>query len=261
MLSTCVAIAGLLTPLSSRRSVVLGVATAALRPSSPAGAFAVKESKPPIQASAALDALPKNTAAAFQRYWPAMQLGADFYAFELLERVKAPQKWDLVGSFVGGGQAGSRLELEFLSPMTILALAFPPDEGGDRMQAALQDFRASMGKLSSIAGSSPGPTAGPTPAEKAMAMGQWDSGRLALNRFLVALNDATETTRLTTIPEGAIGYPRSAARYLELRQGQALCRNRGGEALAGVWSGLMVYGTVPGVNPCGDVNLGNYFDQ
>lgn len=145
--------------------------------------------------------------------------------------------------------------------MTILALAFPPDAGGDDMQAALQAFRASMGKLVSVAGSSPGPTAGPTLAEKAAAMGHWETGRIALNRFLVTLNDATETNRLTTIPEGAVGYPRSAARYLQLQQGLALCRNRGGEALAGVWSGLMVYGTVPGVNPCGDVNLANYFDQ
>ena len=29
-------------------------------------------------------------------------------------------------------------------------------------------------------------------------------------------------------------------------------RNRGGEQLAGLWGNLMVYGTVPGVNPCGN---------
>ena len=190
-----------------------------------------------------------------------MQLGADFYAFELLDRVQTPQKWDLVGAFVGGGLESSRLEREFLSPMTILSLAFPPDAGGDEMQAALQKFRASMGLLSKAAGSSPGPTAGPTAAEKAVALGHWESGRVALNSFLVALNVATGTTRLTPIPEGAVGYPRDKQRYLELRQGQALCRNRGGEQLAGLWSGLMVYGTVPGVDPCGSVNLANYFDH
>lgn len=33
------------------------------------------------------------------------------------------------------------------------------------------------------------------------------------------------------------------------------------QALAGLWGQLMVYGTVPGVNPCGNVNLQNYFSQ
>jgi len=41
----------------------------------------------------------------------------------------------------------------------------------------------------------------------------------------------------------------------------ALCRNRGGEQLAGIWGQLMVYGTVPGVNPCGSVNMASYFQQ
>ena len=33
-----------------------------------------------------------------------------------------------------------------------------------------------------------------------------------------------------------------------------------GEQLAGLWGNLMVYGTVPGVDPCGSVKLSNYFD-
>ena len=47
-------------------------------------------------------------------------------------------------------------------------------------------------------------------------------------------------------------YPRSKALYTQLLKDAALCRNRGGEALAGLWGQLMVYGTVPGVNPCGN---------
>ena len=49
--------------------------------------------------------------------------------------------------------------------------------------------------------------------------------------------------------------------FTQLMKDAALCRNRGGEALAGIWGQLMVYGTVPGVNPCGNVNMQNYFDQ
>ena len=79
-----------------------------------------------------------------------MQLAADFYVFELRERVAQPQRWDLIGAFLGlGGEpSASRLEREFLSPMTALALAFPPDEGGDDMQDSLQAFRRAMGAVS-----------------------------------------------------------------------------------------------------------------
>lgn len=191
-----------------------------------------------------------------------MQLAADTYCFELLERVRAPQRWDLIGAFVGvgGDSSASRLEREFVSPMTVLSLAFPPDAGGDEMQDALYAFRSAMGKLVKVAGVSSSATEQPSAADKAVAMGHWESGREALNRFLVTLNTNTETMRLQTIPEGGVGYPRSKARYVQLQKDSALCRNRGGEQLAGLWGNLMVYGTVPGVNPCGNVNLANYFD-
>jgi len=76
-----------------------------------------------------------------------------------------------------------------------------------------------------------------------------------------AINDATGTDRIVSIPAGGEGYPRSKARYVQLNKDAAICRNRGGEALAGLWGQLMVYGTVPGVNPCGDITMGNYFNN
>jgi len=90
----------------------------------------------------------------------------------------------------------------------------------------------------------------------------WNAGASALNSFFVALNTATSTKRLVTIPVNGVGYPRSQKLYTQLQKDTALCRNRGGEALAGIWGNLMVYG-VPGtgVNPCGSVNLQNYFTQ
>ena len=254
------------SPLS-RRSALLSTlpCLAAFSATGSASAYSLQvDPKPPRQSSEALDELlPRNTAIAYQRYWPAMQLGADFYVFELLERVKSPNRWDLIGAFagLGGDSSSSRLEREFLNPMTILSLAFPPDAGGDEMQAALQSFRASMGQLARVAGSSPGVTEGPTAQVKAVALGHWDDGRVALNSFLVALNTATETERLTPIPAAGVAYPRSRDRYVQLQKDSALCRNRGGEQLAGLWGNLMVYGTVPGVDPCGSVKMANYFDQ
>lgn len=217
--------------------------------------------QPPVQSSAALAELPKNTQIAYQRTWPAMQLAADFYTFELLDRVGNPQRWDLIGAWIGigGDTSASRLEREFLTPMTILALAFPPDAGGDEMQEAMLSFRQAMGQLGKAAGRAPGSLEKPTSSERAAAMTHWESGRVALNRFLAALNDATETQRLTTIPEAGIGYPRSKERFVQLNKDAALCRNRGGEQLAGLWGNLMVYGTVPGIDPCGSVKMSNYF--
>ena len=65
---------------------------------------------------------------------------------------------------------------------------------------------------------------------------------------------------MVMIPREFEAYPRSKRRYVELKRNLAKCQNRGGEALAGIWSQLMVYGTA-GVSPCGDINLYNYFDQ
>ena len=220
---------------SRRTALSLGSASvAAFSAASPSVAYSLQVSpKPPTQSSAALDELPPNTAIAYQRQWPAMQLGADFYTFELLERVKSPNRWDLIGAFagLGGDSSASRLEREFLTPMTILALAFPPDAGGDEMQSALQAFRKAMGHLARVAGSSPGITEGPTSEVRAVALGHWDDGRMALNSFLVALNSATETDRLTTIPANGLGYPRSRERYVQLQKDSALCRNRASAGL------------------------------
>ena len=207
--------------------------------------------------------LPRNAVIAFQRNWPSIQLGADTYTFVLRERVQSPKQWDLVNSFLGlgGDGASSRMERELVNPMTIVSLAFPPGAGGDVMAEALSDFRRAMGALGKAAASSPGAAVAPTSAEVARAMRCWDEGRQALNRFYTELNTVTETERLVLIPAEPTAYPRSKERFVQLNKDAALCRNRGGEALAGLWGQLMVYGTVPGVNPCGDVTLATYFDQ
>ena len=126
------------------------------------------------------------------------------------------------------------------------------------MQAALGRFRAAMGRLGRVAGSAPGPN-GASKQELATALREWEAGRDALNSFSDALNAATGTSRMQTIPADYLSYARSKERYTQLVKDTALCRNRGGEQLAGLWGNLMVYGTVPGVNPCGDINLANYF--
>jgi len=111
-------------------------------------------------------------------------------------------------------------------------------------------------------GASTGNTAGASAAEIKEIIATYDVGRVALNRFFATLNENTGTKRLVEIPTKANvkAYPRSKALYTALQKEAALCRNRGGEALAGLWGGLMVYGTVPGVNPCGNSAMA-YFSQ
>ena len=60
---------------------------------------------------------------------------------------------------------------------------------------------------------------------------------------------------------GVSGHEQNPTKKMWLMKDAAQCRNRGGEALAGLWGQQMVYGTVPGVNPCGSVNMQTYFAQ
>lgn len=213
-------------------------------------------------AEVALDELPPGAATAYRQYWPAMQLAADYFVFELRDQIKNPQSWDAIGATmvsksIGSAQSPSKLETDIVNPMRILTLAFPPDAGSDEMQKELENFQFAMFGLSKIARVSPGSTAMPSQAVIDSALARWDQGAASLNTFFTAVNRATGEKRLTLIPKDGKGYPRSAKLYTQLKKDSALCRNRGGEALAGVWGQLMVYGTV--TNPCGSVNIQTYF--
>jgi len=244
----------------SRRAVTLG-ATAALFAGNRPQALAMEE-------GLTIDDLPPKAQQAYKQYWPAMQLAGDFYVFELRELVGFPGRWDQIGTLtettsIGSAVSVSKLDREFLTPMRILSLSFPPDAGGDEMQKALNDFQSAMFRMSRQArmGQTTGNLANPDKKEIAALEGTWNAGASALNGFYTAMNEATGTKRLVTIPVNGVNYPRSKKLWTQLQKDSALCRNRGGEALAGLWGNLMVYGTVPGVNPCGNVNLANYFEQ
>ena len=206
-----------------------------------------------------LDELPPKAKQAYLQYLPQLQLSADYYIFDLAPMLKEPGRWDLIGeitssSNIGSAASVSRLDREFVTPMKILALAFPPDIGGEQMQDALDKFQASMFQLSRQArrGATTGNVAGPSSKEVEEVYKTWEAGRVALNQFYAALNEGTGTARLSSIPPRGQEktYPRSKALYTALLKEAAVCRNRGGEALAGLWGGLMVYGTVPGKRVC-----------
>lgn len=250
------------TRRAAAQSALFAAAAAATSLQLPARAHAS------IEPGLSLDDLPSKAVQAYRQYWPAMQLAGDFYVFELKELTFSPGNWDQIGAItettsIGSAASVSKLEREFLTPMRILALSFPPDAGGEEMQAALDAFQQAMFRLSVQArkGQTTGNVAMPSDSEIKEVEKSWEAGRVQINAFYDALNMATATDRLVKIPERGVGYPRSKKLYTQLMKDAALCRNRGGEALAGIWGQLMVYGTVPGVNPCGNVNIQNYFDQ
>jgi hypothetical protein len=211
-----------------------------------------------------LDELPPKAKQAYLQYLPQLQLDGDYFAFELTPLLAQPGRWDKIFALtestnIGSAQSVSRLDREFITPMRILALAFPPDLGGEDMQSAIDNFQKSMFRLSSLArkNAMTGNVAAPNAAEIKEVETAFDGGRKALNAFYEAVNTGAGAARLTPIPPipqmmKGEGYPRSKTLYTQLLKDAALCRNRGGEQLAGLWGNLMVYGTIPGVNPCGD---------
>jgi len=273
MLALLVAITSL-QPLprahTSRRALLGGAAAAASFATAPALALdsLIVDANAAKKADVGLlDEIPPKAKQAYLQYLPQLQLDADFYLFELAPMLEQPGRWDRIGDLtsstdIGSAASVSRLEREFVTPMKILALAFPPDLGGEDMLTALNKFQQSMFLLSRQArkGATTGNVAAPSQKEVAEVYATWEAGRVALNTFFTALNEGTGTTRLVSIPPKGQEktYPRSKSLYTQLLKDAAICRNRGGEALAGLWGGLMVYGTVPGVSPCGNTAVAYY---
>jgi len=254
----------------SRRAVLGGAAAAASYAAVPALALESLIVDPNAGKKAdvgMLDEIPPKAKQAYLQYLPQLQLDADYYFFELGPMLAEPGRWDRIVSLTETGTAGaatsvSRLEREFVTPMKILALSFPPDLGGEEMQDALNKFQKNMFVLASLArkGATTGNVAAPSSKEVAEVYATYEAGRVQINSFFTALNEGTGTARLVTIPPKGQekSYPRSKQLYTQLLKDAAICRNRGGEALAGLWGGLMVYGTVPGVSPCGNTAVAYY---
>lgn len=231
----------------SRRAILGGTVAAAFAPR-----VAVAD-EPDV-----LDELPPKAKQAYLQYLPVLQVAGDAFAFDLYPITKKPAQWQILFDITIANTAGSavtvsRLERDWITPMKILGLAFPPDLGGEEMQEATNKFQLSMTELARAARAAQvnGNTAPPTAAETKKVTDAFDNSRKAWNSFLEAVNGATGAKRLAIIPPNNEGYPRSEKLYQQLIKDAALCRGRGGETLGAIWGQLMVYGTVPGVNPCG----------
>lgn len=137
-----------------------------------------------------------------------------------------------------------------LIPMQQIALAFPP-EVTDELADAKNEMERSLQRINRATRmTNDAVSTGASSAQLADAEEAWQAGRLALNKFYALVNTAIGQDLMQPIPKAEKdGFVRSRARYTQFKKGLAICQNRGGTNLAGVWGGLMVYGTA--TDPCG----------
>uniref|UniRef100_A0A7R9UKQ1 Uncharacterized protein n=2 Tax=Diacronema lutheri TaxID=2081491 RepID=A0A7R9UKQ1_DIALT len=201
--------------------------------------------------------LPAQSVRAFKQYRGALQFAGDYLLYELHDSVLDVSKWPdmaqmMQGSSANGQGQPSTVARLVLIPMQQVALAFPPDVTDELAAAKLEMERSLQQMNKATRMTNDAVSTGASSAQVADAERAWQAGRLALNKFYALVNTAVGRDVMQAIPSSEEeGFVRSRARYTKFKKGLAICQNRGGTNLAGVWGGLMVYGTA--VDPCGDV--------
>eukprot|EP00534_Pseudo-nitzschia_fraudulenta_P000749 CAMPEP_0201124750 /NCGR_PEP_ID=MMETSP0850-20130426/17004_1 /ASSEMBLY_ACC=CAM_ASM_000622 /TAXON_ID=183588 /ORGANISM="Pseudo-nitzschia fraudulenta, Strain WWA7" /LENGTH=309 /DNA_ID=CAMNT_0047392355 /DNA_START=60 /DNA_END=989 /DNA_ORIENTATION=- len=219
-------------------------------------------------ADGSLPDLPNEAVRSYLQYRIPLQIAADYYVFALQDMIGDIDQWGDVGQLFrvnnnkGQGQP-SKIERDFVNPMRVMLLSFPPDVAEDMRDAQFR-FEKAANKISKA-------TAGyrrdlPVEVDKSSitnAKDGWDEGRIALNEFFVLLNTAVGLNELTPIPAAGPNqtkeYGRSARRYNDLQKKIKLCQNRGGPALSQAWGQLMVSGYLQ--DSCGIPDMSEYFQQ
>jgi len=202
--------------------------------------------------------LPQPSVRAYKQFRPSLQYAGDYYLFELHELVSDVSNWPdlaklLTSTSANGQGQPSELARTMLLPMQQIALAFPP-ELGEELEGArgvLEKELQAMIRVTRLTNNAV--ATGASKQQLSEVEAAWQRGRTALNRYYELVNSAVGPAQaLQAIPTSEAGtYPRTKQRYIAFRKGLKVCQNRGGTNLAGVWGGLMVYGTA--VDPCGDM--------
>jgi len=223
----------------------------------------------PAVAASAIDDLPPAAAKSYYQYRIALQTAADYYIFDLQEKVGNLDEWGNIGELFqsnnarGGQGQPSRIERDFVNPMRIVLLSMPPDISED-MRGAQFKFETAMQKISKATGGyrKDLPVEVPLSSIEDAKQG-WEEGRIAYNQFFLLLNGVTGLSEMKPIPAAGPNqrseYGRSYRRYNELVKKTKLCQNRGGPALSQAWGGLMVSGYLQ--DSCGIPDLDLYFKQ
>lgn len=216
-----------------------------------------------------LDELPPDAAKSYFQYRIPLQIAADYYIFDLQDKIGDIDEWGNIGQLFqtnnarGGQGQPSKIERDFVNPMNIVLLSMPPDIA-DEMREAQFKFEAAMNKISKATGGYRRdlPVEIPRSSVESAKQG-WEEGRLAFNQFFFLLNAVTGLSEMKPVPAAGPNqkaeYGRSARRYNDLIKKTKLCQNRGGPALSQAWGQLMVSGYLQ--DSCGIPDLDTYFLQ
>jgi hypothetical protein len=95
--------------------------------------------------------LPPEAVRSYLQYRMPLQTSADYYVFELQDKVKDIDDWGEIGELFRAnnnrGQGNpSRIEREYVNPMRILGLSMPPDVA-DRMRDSQFKFEKAMATI------------------------------------------------------------------------------------------------------------------
>jgi hypothetical protein len=98
-----------------------------------------------------LSDLPPEAVRSYLQYRMPLQTSADYYVFELQDKVKDIDDWGEIGELFRAnsnrGQGNpSRIEREYVNPMRILGLSMPPDIA-DRMRDSQFKFEKAMATI------------------------------------------------------------------------------------------------------------------
>jgi len=212
--------------------------------------------------------LPNEAVRAYLQYRVPLQIAADSYVFNIQEMMGDVDSWGEVGQLFrvnnnrGQGQP-SKIERDFINPMRILLLSFPPDVSDDMRDAQFRFEKAANTISKATAGYRRDLPVEIDPSTIVRAKAGWEDGRVALNEFFILLNTAVGLDELKAIPPSGPNqfkeYGRSSKRYNELQKKIKLCQNRGGPALSQAWGQLMVSGYLQ--DSCGIPDMDEYFLQ
>jgi len=215
--------------------------------------------------------LPPEAQRSYLQYRVALQVAADYYLFDLQEKIGNIDNWGEINEvFVTKGANGmgqpNKIERDYVNPMRILGLSMPPDEA-DTIRDAQFKFERAMAKISKAVRGVRRDL--PVEVDKSSivdAKAGWEDGRVALNDFFVTINKITGLDELKVLPPAGPDqnkkYGRSAKRYFELAKKTKQCQNRGGPALSQAWGQLMMSGLLQeNMDSCGIPDMNEYFYQ
>eukprot|EP00638_Chattonella_subsalsa_P007011 CAMPEP_0117752292 /NCGR_PEP_ID=MMETSP0947-20121206/11520_1 /TAXON_ID=44440 /ORGANISM="Chattonella subsalsa, Strain CCMP2191" /LENGTH=189 /DNA_ID=CAMNT_0005570909 /DNA_START=309 /DNA_END=878 /DNA_ORIENTATION=- len=173
------------------------------------------------------DELPPPLVKVIARFAPQLQFGVDFYLFEVKDLIEQSNFKKISEFFEVTGDNGlsvSRMELDFFTPMSLLAQELE-DFGGEVLIEDSRNFQLVMQDLIKNLDSK----------DSSIVLKSWEEGRLVLNSFILHINSIQSAYKMFTIGKTRLEERNEREnkyiKYKELlstcQQGSPLCYIKG----------------------------------